>query len=40
MSAQGATMQNYLTDLIQNLESMKNDRSEIHEEISNFETHK
>ena len=40
MSAQGATMQNYLKDLITNLESMKTDRSEIQEEINDFEKHK
>ena len=30
-------MQNYLTDLIQNLESMKQDREEIQSEIKEFE---
>jgi Sjoegren syndrome nuclear autoantigen 1 len=40
MTASGATMQNYLTDLIQNLESMRLDRQEIQEEIGEFEKNK
>ena len=40
MASSGATMQNYLTDLIQNLESMKLDRTEIQEEINEFEKHR
>ena len=40
MSSAGASMQNYLTDLIQNLESMKLDRTEIQEEINQSEAKK
>ena len=32
-------MQNYMTDLIHNLESMKNDRNEIQDEINDTEKH-
>ena len=40
MASSGATMKNYLTDLIQNLESMRADREEIQVEISEFEKNK